>query len=505
MTSLRELPALGIGIVYWPELLDPLELARQQLDVLEVEPQAFWLRDASSEAGYVLDRRAFAHLRGLPHPRIVHGVGFPLGGTVPTSGPELDAFVESVRELDGVWASEHLSFNRVRDGAQVRDLGFLLPPLQSAAGVEVCVANIGAVRAALRVPFAVETGVNYLRPQPGELSDGEFFASVARSADCGLLLDVHNLWTNQRNGRQPVLDAVAQLPLDRVIELHLAGGQEFDGYWVDAHSGLVPGEVLDLAWQIVPRLPHLKAIVYEVMPEYVAEFGITASDLEAQLDRLRELWQARGRDVPNHVPHQAPDHVPHDLPPPRDHASTTPALSPAQWERAVAAALGRSTPGAEPAGGEPPAVDLSDDPGVPVLRRLIGGVRAGKVASTLTMTTRLLLLSLGENGMQQIFDEFWATEPTRPAASEEAATFARFIIGHPVSARIEALADVVKFELAAHRAVLTGDGQRLSLSIDPEQLVASLREGKLPPAPRRGAFDIMVTPPTAHDARARPA
>lgn len=492
MTSLRDLPALGVGVVYWPELLGPLELARQQLDVLEVEPQAFWLRDVSSEAGYVLDQRAFEHLRGLPHPRIVHGVGFPVGGTVPTSGPELDAFVESVRELEGVWASEHLSFNRVRDGTQVRDLGFLLPPLQSAAGVEVCVANIGAVRAALRVPFAVETGVNYLQAQPGELSDGEFFASLACSADCGLLLDVHNLWANQRNGRQPVLDAVAQLPLDRVIELHLAGGQEFDGYWVDAHSGLVPGEVLDLAWQIVPRLPNLKAIVYEVMPEYVVEFSITASDLEAQLDRLRELWRVRGRDVPS----QAPDHVPDDMLPPRDHASTTPSLSPAQWERAVAAALGWRTPEDEPAGSEPPAVDLSDDPGVPVLRRLIGGVRAGKVASTLTMTTRLLLLSLGENGMQQIFDEFWATEPTRPAASEEAATFARFLGGHPVSARIEALADVVKFELAAHRAVLTGDAQRLSLSIDPQQFVASLREGKLPPASRRGAFDITVAPPT---------
>jgi len=487
MTPLRDLPALGVGVVYWPQLLGPLELARQQLDVLEVEPQAFWLRDVSSEAGYVLDRRAFEHLRGLPHPRIVHGVGFPVGGTVPTSGPELDAFVESVCELDGVWASEHLSFNRVRGGTRVRDLGFLLPPLQSAEGVEVCAANIRAVRAALRVPFAVETGANYLRAQPGELPDGEFFASVARSADCGLLLDVHNLWANQRNGRQPVLDAVAQLPLHRVIELHLAGGQEFEGYWVDAHSGLVPGEVLDLAWQIVPRLPNLKAIVYEVMPEYVAEFGITASDLGAQLDRLRELWRARGRDVPGHRPG--------DMPSPRDHASTTPSLSPAQWERAVAAALGSPAPADEPAGSGPPAVDLSDDPGVRVLRRLIGGVRAGKVASTLTMTTRLLLLSLGENGMQQIFDEFWAAEPTRPAASEEAATFARFLGAHPVSARIEALADVVEFELAAHRAVLTGDAQRLSLSIDPQQLVASLREGKPPPAPRRGAFDITVTPP----------
>ncbi|MGW5192784.1 DUF692 domain-containing protein [Kribbella sp. NPDC004138] len=491
MTPLGELPELGVGIVYWPELVDSLELARQQLDVVEIEPQAFWLPAASSESGYVLDRRAFSHLRGLPQPKIVHGAGFPIGGSVPASKPQIDAFVRSVRELDGVWASEHLSFNRVRDGAQIRDLGFLLPPLQNAAGLEVYGANIGAMRAALPVPFAVETGVNYLRTQPGELADGEFFASVARTADCGLLLDVHNLWTNERNGRQPVLEAVAQLPLDRVIELHVAGGQEFDGYWVDAHSGLVPGEVLDLTRQIVPRLPALKAIIYEVMPEYVAEFGITASELEAQLAALHELWQTRGRDVPHRMPNHAREQVPCVRPP--SDASMMDLVSPEQWERAVAEALGGST-GGRPAGDESPAVDLSDDPGIHVFQRLIRGVRAGKVASTLTMTTRLLLISLGEDGMDQLFEEFWAAEPTRPAASEEAASFARFLGRHPVCLQIEALVDVVEFELAAHRAVLTGEDQRLSLSIDPRRLIESLRQGKLPPTPA-GSFDITVTPP----------
>lgn len=485
MTALTELPELGVGIVYWPELREPLELARQQLNVVEVEPQAFWLRDASSAAGYVPDRRAFELLRGLPLPKIVHGVGFPVGGTVPTSRAELDAFVESICELDGVWASEHLSFNRVRDRGHVRDLGFLLPPLQSRAGVEACLSNIGAVREALPVPFAVETGANYLRMQPGEQQDGEFFAAVSQDADCGLLLDIHNLWTNQRNGRQAVLDTVAQLPLDRVIEVHLAGGQEFDGYWVDAHSGLVPEEVLDLAWQVVPRLPNLKAIVYEVMPEYVTELGITASDLEAQLARMHELWRARGRDLPDDV-----------HPRRRRPTAKAPTVSPAEWEQAVARAVAPLT-----ADGAPPALDLSTDPGTAVLRRLIGGVRAGKVASTLTMTTRLLLLSLGESGTREVFEEFWASEPTRPAASEEAAAFARFVSGHQVSARISVLTDIVQLELAAHRAILTGDAQPLSLSIDPEETLAALRVGTLPPAPRDSAFAVTVTPPppAGHD------
>jgi uncharacterized protein (UPF0276 family) len=483
---------LGVGIIYWPELLEPLDLLRQELDVLEVEPQPFWLPDDSSPSGYALDHRAFAHLRQLPHPKLVHGVGFPVGGTVSPTSEELDAFVASIREIDAVWASEHLSFTRVVDGDQVHDLGFLLPPLQTQRGVAACIENIVRVQASLPVPFAVETGVNYLQPRPGELTDGLFFSSVVVGADCGLLLDVHNLWANQCNGRQAVLDVVAELPLDRVVELHLAGGQEFDGYWVDAHSGLVPDEVLNLAWQIVPRLPNLKAIIYEVMPEYVAELGITAQQLRTQLKELHGLWESRGGSAS----------TPASSPPGGGRSTPEFDASPTEWERAVAAAL---SPSLVVSGQS--VLDLSDDPGIPVLRSLIGGVRAGKVASTMTLSTRFLLLSLGEAGTQALFEEFWARKHPQAAASAEAESFASFVLDHPACVTIEGLGDVVRFELAAHQAVLTGHSQRVVLSIDPAAL-QDLREGRRPRL-RHGVFDVTVTGPatgrSAGQSRAVPA
>lgn len=487
MTSLRDLPELGVGIVYWPELFETLNLAWRRIDVLEIEPQAFWSHD-SSDSAYVLDRNAFDHFAELPQPKIVHGVGFPVGGTIPTTSAELGTFMESIRKLDAVWASEHLSFNRVRDGSRVCDLGFLLPPLQSPAGVSTCVANITQVQDALQVPFAVETGVNYLRAQPGELTDGHFFASVADAADCGLLLDVHNLWTNQRNGRQPVLDIVAELPLDRVIEMHLAGGQEFDGYWVDAHSGLVPHDVLDLAHQIVPLLPNLKAIIYEVMPEYVKDRGISPADLREQLEQLHELWAIRGSHASSPVSPVSPVNG--------RGLKALPSLSPADWEHAVGAALGHlGHLGHLSLDDNKPSLDIVSDPGIAVLRRLIGGVRAGKVASTLTLSTRLLLLSLGAEGTQRLFEEFWAAEPTHMAASEEAVSFANFAGGHPISTRIDGLVDVMQFELAAHQAVLTGSPQQVVLSSEPETLLTDLREGRLPSNVQRGRFDVTITPP----------
>lgn len=479
MTFWRDVPALGVGVVYWPELRDVLDLSEQPLDLLEIEPQPFWLADDSSASGFRLDHRAFELLHQLPLPKLVHGVGFPVGGTVAPTRDELDTFRLAIEELDAVWASEHLSFTRVVNDGDTHDLGFLLPPLQTQAGVATCIANIVDVREQLPVPFAVETGVNYLRPRPGELSDGAFFSSVAVGADCGLLLDLHNLWANQRNGRQAVLDVIAELPLDRVVEVHLAGGQEFNGYWVDAHSGLVPEEVMELAWQVVPRLPNLKAIIYEVMPEYVMEQGMTAMQLRVQLEELHRLWTSRGNSA---TPGRS-------LSGPGRATPTTLGLRPADWERAIAVAMNPSL-----GDRRPEQLDLSSDPGVAVLQMLIGSVRSGKVASTLTLTTRFLLLALGEHGSQTIFDEFCAQAHPQAAASAEAQSFAEFVFGHTSCTQIEGLGDVARFELAAHEAVLTGCPQPLVMSIDPTPALKDLRDGRRPRI-RRGVFQITVTPP----------
>ena len=102
--------------------------------------------------------------------------------------------------------------------------GFLLPPLQTEQGPRAAARTIRQTGAALDLPLAVETGINYLRQQPWELSDGAFVARVSELADCDILLDLHNLWTNARNGRQCVADFLAEIPPQRIREIHLAGG-----------------------------------------------------------------------------------------------------------------------------------------------------------------------------------------------------------------------------------------------------------------------------------------
>lgn len=173
------------------------------------------------------------------------------------------------------------------------------------------------------MPVAVETGVSYLRPRADELPDGDFVGRVVESADCGLLLDLHNVYCNSRNGRQPLDEYLDQLPLDRVWEMHLAGGMEMGGFWLDAHSGAIPDPLYAIAERLVPRLPNLKAIIFEIFPSFVPVVGLDL--VREQVERLHALWALR---APARERSPAPVRL-------RLEDDARGAASPAAWERAL--------------------------------------------------------------------------------------------------------------------------------------------------------------------------
>ena len=166
-----------------------------------------------------------------------------------------------------MWTSEHLSIFHVRGPSGEQPCGFLMPPLQTEAGVSLAARNITRRAAALGKPFAFETGVNYFAPRSCEMPDGEFFRAVAEAADCGILLDLTNLWANHKNGRAEIHDVLVRLPFERVWEVHLAGLEFAHGHWLDAHSNEIDDELVDIASDVVADLPNLGAIIFEIAPD----------------------------------------------------------------------------------------------------------------------------------------------------------------------------------------------------------------------------------------------
>lgn len=461
-------PALGVGLVFFPELAVLFE-DTDLVGVLEVEPQAFWEKTCAHGAfGYRPNDALLRQIAQLPQTRLVHGVGQPVGGILDDPVAYTAALKHTIDLLDPHWTSEHLSFNRTADGGRCREAGFLLPPRQSPAGVRQAVRNISRYARVTGRPFAFETGVNYLQPRRDELDDGAYFGAIADQAGCGILLDLHNLWCNERNGRQRVADALAQLPLERVWELHLAGGMELDGYWLDAHSGEVPTPVLELAAQLVPRLPNLGAIVFEILPQHLARIGLDG--VRRQLVTLGELWALRSaRAVSPGLTAMASGNAPG-----ADSAADSTEV--AAWEHSLVAALHGSAPG------ESRFANLRRDRGIAVLRQLIGDARRSNLARAFRYTMTLLLLDRGADSTLALLDAYFARQPPDAFAAIEADHFASFLRERrDVLSRIPHLAELLAFEHALVRATVHAESTDLVWSHDPTAILAALDNGHAPP------------------------
>jgi uncharacterized protein len=403
--------ALGVGVIWWPALDALCRTQEGLVQVVEAEPEAFWIANGKGFSSTLP-----AALGDLAQPKLLHGVGAPFGSSCVPPPRHVETFAADVARLRPAWVSEHLNFSRFSSDAddavgEPVCAGVLLPPAQSIEGVGAAARNIAARRNSLGdVPIAFETGVSYLPPRPGEVPDGTFASAVAQAADCGILLDLHNLFCNERNGRQSVAQFCASLPLERVWELHLAGGQDDRGFRLDAHSGLVEPALMELAADLVPRLPNLGAIVFEIMPDFIPIVGL--GGIARQLEALHGLWARRPGSPPRSA-HPAAE------------ANSSETFDPPRWESLLGLGVtGLGTPD--------PSDDLaawwrSAAPGLDVYRRLAQESRASMAATVVPRTVRTLLRQRGSAGTRALFAEFWSRVPAAYTAVQEGEAFARFV------------------------------------------------------------------------------
>lgn len=454
---------LGVGLVYFPDLAPVVEAGGETISVLEIEPQTLWEKTFHGDRGvYRLNEAAFTEIVTMPQTKLIHGVGHPVGGLTDDLLDWHTPFARCVNILNPPWVSEHLSFNRVTTCEGVRETSFLLPPRQTPAGVMVAADNLRQLQKIVRRPVAFETGVNYLQRRADEMPDGDYFAAVSTTADCGILLDLHNLWANERNGRQPVAEVLDSLPLERVWEIHMAGGMPLNGYWLDAHCGVADDWLMQLTEQTIARLPNLGAIVFEVLPQYVSEIGFDR--IHRQIENLDALWRCR---------------PPVEVVVPR--ALTIEMFNPSEedfqdvldWERSLAAiSLGQTRSATCLA-------DLAEDPGGAILEQLVREFRSGRVTSVLRYSMLALLRHLGTEAVDGLVRAYCGTEPADIFTAVEAERFANFLQRKIDDGRLHVpfLDEVLAFERAMICASLYGVTTQLKWSVDPSVLLEALETG----------------------------
>lgn len=467
------MPALGVGITY-SSVIEPLIHQRPQLfDVVEIEPQMLWLQTGKPKQPYLMPDSTLRRIASLPGRKLIHSVGTPVGGGMRPEAEQLVLLKQMIDQLESPWASDHLSFNSTPEFKT----GFFLPPRQSEEAIEKIVQSIDDLYQGLGTPIAVETGVNYLRPRHDELPDGIFTARVAEQANCGILLDLHNIFANELNGRQSMKEFLAQIPLERVWEVHIAGGMEVEGFWLDAHSGAIAEPLIEIARKVLPTLPNLKAIIFEIFPAFVEYVGLDT--IAAQIERLHELWDNR----------KTPTNANYGTLPVRKAGVSEGSgaeVTAGEWESTLGAlVIGQTREGML-------ADELSADPGVYLINRLVTQFRGSMVVSVLPLTCRMMMLTLGEDVFRAILEDFWKQTPPKLFASEEAKSFVDYLIKLDIP--LPKLKGIIAYERAVVETLLDDETRVVTFDFDPMPLLRALAQRRLPEIDGAlGDYEIEIT------------
>ena len=173
---------------------------------------------------------------------VQHGVSMYFGSADKTDREHLRKLKALVKRTGTPWLSDHLCWGSV-DGTYTHDL---LPVPYTLASARATARKIREVRDFVEVPIAVENVSSYAEYHASEMTEWEFLAEVVELADCGILLDVNNIYVSAQNHSFNPYAYIDHLPAHRVAQFHIAGHSKFEKYILDTHDH----PVLDPVWKL---------------------------------------------------------------------------------------------------------------------------------------------------------------------------------------------------------------------------------------------------------------
>ncbi|MGH8481972.1 MAG: HvfB family MNIO-type RiPP peptide maturase [Nevskiaceae bacterium] len=267
-----------------------LGLRREMLpQLLERVPEPIGFFEVAPENWMEMGGRFGRQFRALTerYPFITHGLSLSLGSPAPLD----TGFVRRVKQfLDahGIrYYSEHLSY--CSDDGHLYDL---MPIPFTEDAVKHVASRIRRVQDILEREIAVEN-VSYYAAPGAEMTELEFLNAVLERADCGLLLDVNNVYVNSINHRYDAAAFLEGVPADRVRYLHVAGHYvEAEELRVDTHGA----DVIDPVWALLDRTYARLGPVPTLLER---DFNIPPLDvLVCEVERVRNLQQKRPVGAP---------------------------------------------------------------------------------------------------------------------------------------------------------------------------------------------------------------
>jgi uncharacterized protein (UPF0276 family) len=274
-------PSLRGSAAGFPRLGFGLGLRTQHFeDVLSGAPRVDWW-EVITENFLVAGGNPRRVLRAVREhtPIVLHGVSLSIGSVDPVDDDYLGRLAALVAEVDPPIVSDHLCWSAL-GGHAAHDL-WPLPYTDEA--LALVVAKVGRVQDRLGRRILLENPSSYVTFAASHIPEAEFLAEVARRADCGILLDVNNVYVSATNHGWDPAAYLAALPIDRVGQIHLAGHTDHGSHLLDTHDQPVCDAVWSLYADAIARFGDVASMIER-------DDHIPALDeLIGELDRAREI------------------------------------------------------------------------------------------------------------------------------------------------------------------------------------------------------------------------
>lgn len=173
---------------------------------------------------------------------MLHGVSLSIGSAEPINKDYLKRLKELVDLVQPTLVSDHLCWTGI-NGQNLHDL---LPIPYTQEALQIIIDKVDCVQNLLGRRVIIENASSYMEYQSSEMTEWEFISELTQRADCGLLLDLNNVYVSSVNHDFDPLIYLQNIPIHRIGQIHLAGHSKMDSYLIDTHDEPVSNEVWTL-------------------------------------------------------------------------------------------------------------------------------------------------------------------------------------------------------------------------------------------------------------------
>ena len=291
-------PNLGLGVGLRHVHFKHITETWPNVDWFEIISENFM--DSEGRPRHILDQVAERY------PIVMHGVSLSIGSSDPLNHDYLRKLKKLADEINAVWISDHVCWTGVA-GQNSHDL---LPIPYNEESLTHIVDRIKIVQDVLERPLVLGNPSSYITFADSTMSEWEFITRMAEDSECGLLLDVNNVYVSAYNHEFDPYEFLQSLPHERVVQFHLAGHLNCGTHCIDTHDG----RVIDEVWNLYRKAHELTGGVSTLL-EWDANIP-SFDEMHAEVLKARQFLQDAPTPEPPHhnqSTQEEPTTVPHPI------------------------------------------------------------------------------------------------------------------------------------------------------------------------------------------------